>query len=386
VGPMTQIASPVALPPQPGPRVVADLERAAARLPGPEVVVGEAIGPVAPAQSDGFIVLWEASLTWFIGELPPRWLANRYGLCLDAMNLQCGPLDMQRLRAVPLNAAWFFDTRGAAYVGTRLRREIHAAGGRVLVSCDEEWWEVPSWIGMGADYEQKQRPFLERGLAEADQVVVFSRRMAERVERFNRSIVVLPHALPPLADLPRRLPRRGAGIRIGWVGTQQHGGDLAMLGPAMQQLLARRPDVTFVLAGQCFPRWALAGSPQIELHPAHRALPDYYRWIASLALDVFVTPLVEHPFNVVKPCLKPLEAAGLGIPVLASAVGSYAEELRHDETALLVANTTEAWLTALTRLVEDAPLRAHLSACGLAWAATRTIDATGPLWAKLWAR
>jgi hypothetical protein len=49
-----------------------------------------------------------------------------------------------------------------------------------------------------------------------------------------------------------------------------------------------------------------------------------------------------------------------------------------------VENTTAAWLTALTRVVEDAALRAHLSARGLAWAATRTIDSTGPLWAKVW--
>ena len=75
----------------------------------------------------------------------------------------------------------------------------------------------------------------------------------------------------------------------------------------------------------------------------------------------------------------------LGLPVIASAVGSYAEDLEHEETALLVPNTTAAWLTALTRLVDDADLRAHLSARGQAWAATRTIDSTGPLWAKVWA-
>jgi glycosyltransferase involved in cell wall biosynthesis len=125
-------------------------------------------------------------------------------------------------------------------------------------------------------------------------------------------------------------------------------------------------------------------SPQIELHPGWVALPTYYRWLASLALDVFVTPLVDILFSQVKPCLKPHEAAGLGIPVIASAVGSYAEDLEHEETALLVENTTEAWLAALTRLVEDAALRAHLSAGGRAWAATRTIDQIGPLWADLW--
>lgn len=113
-------------------------------------------------------------------------------------------------------------------------------------------------------------------------------------------------------------------------------------------------------------------------------LPAYYRFVASLDLDGFVCPILDTPFNAAKPCLKPLEAAMLGLPVIASRVGAYAEDLRHEETALLVENTTEAWLAALTRLVEDPGLRAHLSARGLAWAATRTIESTGPLWAKVW--
>jgi hypothetical protein len=42
-------------------------------------------------------------------------------------------------------------------------------------------------------------------------------------------------------------------------------------------------------------------------------------------------------------------------------------------------------LIALTRVVEDAVLRAHQSARGLAWAAMRSIDSTGPLWLRVWA-
>jgi len=228
---------------------------------------------------------------------------------------------------------------------------------------------------------------IERSLAEADGLVVHTTQMAEEAQRFNRSIRVIPPALPPLNELPTPRPALHAGIRIGWAGSASHYGDLDMVAPAVLQLLARYPDVTFVLAGPNFPSWAVAvrSSPQIELHPGWLPLPAYYRWLASLALDVFLCPIVDIPFNAVKPCLKPLEAAGLGIPVIASAVGSYGEDLKHEDTALLVANTTESWLAALLRLVDDASLRAHLSSRGLAWAATRTIDQIGPLWVDLWA-
>jgi glycosyltransferase involved in cell wall biosynthesis len=340
-----------------------------------------------PWAYDGLMVFsTDSGLPWYVGDLPARWLARYQGLALTTINLNISA-DVARLQGIPSDTSFYFDSLVNLMVPAA-RSVIRESGGRFLVSCDDEFWTLPPWIPGGArraDLIQR----VERSLTEADHVVVFSARMAERVQRFNRSIRVLPLALPPLAQLPTPAPRGARkGIRIGWVGSQSHRGDLEMIGPAVLQLLAQRPDVTFVLAGQCCEivpwAWALRDSAQLELHSGHVLLPAYYRWIASLDLDGFVTPLVEHPFNSVKPCLKPLEAAGLGIPVIASMVGAYAEELRHDETALLVANTTEAWLAALLRLVDDADLRTHLSAGGRAWAATRTIEQTGPLWAELW--
>jgi glycosyltransferase involved in cell wall biosynthesis len=218
----------------------------------------------------------------------------------------------------------------------------------------------------------------------ADTVVVPSRRLADVIDaRFHREALIIPPTLPPLCELPRQRLRSGPGLRVGWVGSGTHLGELEFLERVVLEFLARRPDVTFVVAGPGIPRWARL-HPRIERHLGFMLLPGYYRWLASLQLDVFLCPLLEYPWNEAKPCLKPLEAAGLGIPVIASRVGSYAEDLEHEETALLVAESTEAWLAALTRLMEDAELRAHLAAGGQAWAATRTIESTGPLWAKVW--
>jgi glycosyltransferase involved in cell wall biosynthesis len=198
-------------------------------------------------------------------------------------------------------------------------------------------------------------------------------------------VTVIPVALPRLEELPRPRPRgERAGLRIGWVGTHTHLGDLRVIAQAIPELLAQHPDVTFVVAGKCHPRWTV-DHPRIEKHFGSVYQPDYYRWITSLDLDVFVCPLAANEaWNEAKPCLKPLEAAGLGIPVIASRVGAYAEDLVHEETALVVENTDEAWSVALRRMVEDAALRAHLAAGGYAWAATRTIEATADAWAKLW--
>jgi len=49
------------------------------------------------------------------------------------------------------------------------------------------------------------------------------------------------------------------------------------------------------------------------MHSGWVPLPAYYDAIAALVLDVFVGPLLDCAFNRAKPCLKPLEAAGLGL-------------------------------------------------------------------------
>jgi glycosyltransferase involved in cell wall biosynthesis len=339
---------------------------------------------------DGVCVMSSGVTGWLLAELPARWLARHHTLTLDVLRLDSA-VSRLRLATIPHNADVLFDSFASAALPS-LRHDIRAAGGRWFTTVDDDFWHIPPWIPMDPDDAPEQHRAdlarIERGLIEADGLIVHTARMGERVQRFNQSIRVIPQALPPLDELPRPKPRPAAepGIRIGWVGGQAHMGDLELIGPAVRELLARSPDVTFVLAGPAFPPWAVAArsSPQIELHPGWVPLPAYYRWLASLALDVFICPIADIPFNTMKPALKPLEAAGLGLPVIASAVGSYAEDLMHEDTALLVANTTKAWLAALTRLVDDAGQRAHLAARGRAWAATRTIAQTGPLWADLW--
>jgi len=339
---------------------------------------------------------------WFWGELPARWL-SRQGIYLNTIHLKLaaksGPGDQRGASAVDQGAV---DAALAKYIPAAARRlgdsqmaTMMLAGrarpaGEVLMSCDDDWWHPRPWLPFGPAYEEAVRN-VEAGLRAAAGIVVPSARLAELVQPFGRHVTVIPPALPPCADWPvPRAAHHETGLRIGFVGTSQHWGDLAAVGPAMLQFLARHPDVTVVLGGGAFRgSWALPWAtdhPQVErYHPGWVLLPGYYRFIASLDLDGFICPLVDCEFDRAKPCLKPLEAAMLGLPVIASAVGSYAEDLEHEETALLVPNTTAAWLTALTRLVDDADLRAHLSARGQAWAATRTIDSTGPLWAKVWA-
>jgi len=327
---------------------------------------------------DGHVVTSDVTIGWHYGELPAQWLKSR-GVHLEVRSLR-GPGSAVD-EVISGDAPVLLDSLAA-----RLLPQLRAQrrDRRILISCDDDWWQPRDWA------KARWRPGSEAQLVElaanlraADGLVVPSPALAERMRHFGRPITVIPPALPRLEELPAPRPTRaGGGLRIGWAGTAWHWEDLNFIGPAVVEFLARRPEVTFVLGGKCVPSWVR--HPRIELHHGWVPLPRYYDVLASLNLDAFVCPLVRCPFNEAKPCLKPLEAAGLGLPVIASRVGAYAEELTHEATAVLVGESTEAWLTALLRLVDDAALRAHLAARGRAWAATRTIDATGPRWADLW--
>ncbi len=359
----------------------------AAVADGPPAVAGG-----APPRWDGHVVMGDASIHWFYGELAARWLGAR-GVHLrtvltnpwrtprpspeqDAAEAEPIPGDAPRLTNSPgLVARWTADR------STR----------RVLMSCDDDYWQPRPWTKFPPAFADTLR-VLEATLRCAHEVVVPTARLAERVARFAQAITVIPPTLPPRAEWPTpRTGPREPGLRIGYVAMWWHLGELKALELVMRQFLAAHPGVTFVLGGGPFDEgptcvdWVV-DHPQVEVHRGFVSLPGYYRFIASLDLDGFICPLLDLPFNTAKPGLKPLEAAMLGLPVIASRVGAYAEDLAHEETALLVENTLEDWMCALTRWVEDAELRAHLAARGLEWAATRTIDSTGPLWAELWAR
>jgi len=340
---------------------------------------GSARPTIGPSPWDGFAVFGETgAASWHFGDLPAREFARRGGPLIDVLHLDW-QIDRERLLIPPSRILAYYS------IGDKLDpQEVRRYGGSLIYALDDDLRNPTPWLPHGERFAEFVKAF-EPKLRAADGIVVPTVRLAEWVREYGAPVTVIPLSLPRLDELPRPRPRRErAGLRLGWVGTFTHEGDLECIARPALALLAQHPEVKFVLAGKCHPRWTV-GHPQIECHFGAVYLPAYYQWLASLDLDCFVCPLAAGQlWNECKPALKPLEACGLQIPVIASRVGAYGEDLEHETSALLVENTTAAWLAGLTRMVEDAELRAHLAAGGYAWAATRTIEQTGEAWAKLW--
>jgi hypothetical protein len=167
------------------------------------------------------------------------------------------------------------------------------------------------------------------------------------------------------------------GVRIGFpAGHPGHAFNLAVVEEAVEAVLRRYPQATFVLMG------ALAVAPRLAAFAGRIAQVPYMDWRelpAVLArLDICMAPLADNAFNRCKSDIKFLEAALVRVPVVASPVGQLGETIRHGTNGLLAADTT-AWVKALSALIEQPQLREDLAAAAHDYVRReRTSEALGP--------
>jgi len=209
------------------------------------------------------------------------------------------------------------------------------------------------------------------------------------VERYRKSLTLLSHALVSTeglkeslesrldieasvarnrvtremveaAEAARRSRKRTDDlVRIGYMsGTPTHRRDFAECVPALDTILARHPQVRLVLVGHIdVPPQLLKHADRIDRLPLvpWQELPRLYA-----DMDVSLAPLErDNEFTAGKSELKYFEAGLIGVPTVASRVGSYIDAIRDGSNGFLCGSEVE-WTAALERLVEDAGLRERI--------------------------
>jgi glycosyltransferase involved in cell wall biosynthesis len=227
-------------------------------------------------------------------------------------------------------------------------------------------------------------------------IVANSRVAAEEaveLDGIDRARVhVIPNAVQPVvrSAADRDAIRTDWGfadedVVVGTVGNYKPEKGLASIVAAAGSLHDRFPQLRFVLVGEGplradleaeIARLRLTGVVRL-----HGAEPDARRLYP--AFDMLVqASLTEGLPNAV------LEAAAVGLPIVATAVGGTTEILTADVDAVLVeARSPEAIAAAIARLVEDPALRERLGRAAAARAAdyspTHLVESTGALYRRL---
>lgn len=169
---------------------------------------------------------------------------------------------------------------------------------------------------------------------------VASRAMVERSER------ALATAPDVAAD---------GSVTLGYfAGTRTHDADLASIGSALAEVMTARPQVRLLLVGEVEPPPALV--PFAARIERRSAVPWPELPVLLRRADVHLVPLVDSLFTACKSELKWVEAALVGRPVVASAVGPYRDFVRDGENGWLAADAA-AFARCLLAAVDDPAAR-----------------------------
>ena len=116
---------------------------------------------------------------------------------------------------------------------------------------------------------------------------------------------------------------------------------------------------------------------------SHPILPhsDFMSLISRLENPIGLLPLDDSEFSSCKSPIKYFDYASASIPAICSNVPPYADYVVHQQTGLLVENTTEAWVNAMESLIQSTPQRQALAQAARDYViATHLADQAGDAW------
>lgn len=213
-----------------------------------------------------------------------------------------------------------------------------------------------------------------------ERVGQFARRLLPRILRLN-PVVLAPNQLildtfpdhgtlllhPSLNAVRQQFDHFGAGNRINLVfsGTRSHLADLEVVAPAIEQLCARFPNVSFTaFLGRDLPG-NLRALPNVLSRPA-MPWPRFRQHLASASYHIAIAPFRRVPVNECRSHNKVHDHAALGAAGLYGDIRPYREAVTHGEDGLLLPSDPAIWFEHLNTIVSDPRLARRLAENGAA--------------------
>lgn len=240
---------------------------------------------------------------------------------------------------------------------------------KLLYEIDDD---LPAYEGREdrIDYSSGKSAVLQL-LRRADTVLTSTEALAERFGQHNHRVVVCENALSerlwfsPFDDnqfVTTDLgPRDSEEVRIIYMGTKTHEEDLLILEEPIKKLREENPGIRLFTVGVTSRTDSWYETLQIP--NKYKAYPHFVPWFRQLAsqMDLAVAPLKDTHFNKGKSPLKFLEYAAAGICGLYSQVEPYVLAVEDCKTGYLVQNSTDAWVEALNRAIENSTEREQIA-------------------------
>jgi len=235
---------------------------------------------------------------------------------------------------------------------TEIARQAQNQGVKIVYDIDDRLDAIPDGNQAKTVYGTPEKQAeIDAMIRVADLVTVTTEPLARHfAERYpGKPVRVLPNMLTANV-LPKRQPPNPAFVRILWAGSATHKMDLAIVAPAIRELLRERAGkVRFTLFGERLPEVLADCYEWVDLKKPVD-FDSYHDELADIAADFGIVPLEDNEFNTGKSGLKGLEYAAAGYPLLCSPVAEYPSMVQAGFPIELVPD--DGWPDALRRMVD----------------------------------
>jgi glycosyltransferase involved in cell wall biosynthesis len=189
-----------------------------------------------------------------------------------------------------------------------------------------------------------------------DAVTAGNETLADEATRGGaRCVAVIPTCVD-LARYPVATHRREGDAELVWIGSSSTLQGLERIRPLLEEVGRRHPRLRLKLICDRF--------LHLENLPVLARRWDETSEAADIAAaDIGIGWVPDDPWSRGKCGLKLLQYMAAGVPVIANPVGVQADMVRHDDNGFL-ADTTDQWLDAVSRLAHDAGLRQRMGEAG----------------------
>jgi hypothetical protein len=246
----------------------------------------------------------------------------------------------------------------------RLAAHAREMGATLVFDLDDDLLNIPR-THPDAQALRPKAKVVRRMLEVADVVWVSTPGLAERIGPIRRDAVVVANGLDERIWTEPALQSLDQPVRILCMGTTTHDRDFAMIEPALVRLKAEY-DHRVVIDVVGMSNRPLPGGLTRIWPPANawRSYAGFVNWLTSAnpPWHIGLAPLLDTPFNAGKSPIKAMDYAAMGLVVLASDTPVYRGSIADGPAGQLVANSPDAWYTALTWLVRNRELRRTIAA------------------------
>jgi glycosyltransferase involved in cell wall biosynthesis len=258
---------------------------------------------------------------------------------------------------------------------------------KLVYELDDDLWNIDptnvgafEWFQKG--YDRRANEYhnvadnIKANIAVADRVTVTTQALADIVSQWNDNVYIVPNYIPEwVLEWERPQTER---VTVGWMGSSTHVMDWNEAAEPIARFLKRNPGVGFHLIGGSYGGWFKLPENQVRVTPWINGVENVWR---AIDFDIALAPLRPHVFNQSKSHLKALEAAALGIPIVASDCGPYPDFVEHGKTGFLVKRDHE-WGKFLRELTNDKDMRLEMGAAAKEKARQHTLEGHIDEWAN----